>query len=111
MTTVKPNPYTSINYKDCCPELWKELHLRALNNNQTTAAIENAFLTTWMSKIPIKGCKCSDSWFAWYRYNHPDFNNYFEWTVRAHNAVNQKLRKPIWTVEQARIHWSQLNQK
>ncbi len=97
------------NYNNCCPELWKELHLRALERDHTTATQEQVFLTNWMSKIPVRGCKCGDSWFAWYRHNHPDFNNYFAWTVKAHNHVNEKLRKQSWTVEQAREHWSNFN--
>lgn len=101
---------SSVNYKDCCPQLWKDLHIRALQNDQTNGVTEQVFLTTWMSRIPVRGCKCSDHWFNWYRYNHPDFNNYFAWTVKAHNAVNQKLRKPRWTVEEAREYWTALCQ-
>jgi hypothetical protein len=58
-----------------------------------------------MSKIPVKGCNCSNSWYKWYKDNHPDFENYFAWTVKAHNFVNAKLKKQTWTVKRAMKHW------
>lgn len=87
-------------------ELWKELHLRALNfkgNNDTL------FLINFAKKIPrfTKGCACNEHWKR-HILQHPapqtsEFNDkYFEWTVLQHNLVNERLGKPTYTVEEAR---------
>lgn len=98
-------------YVNCCPELWRELHLRALNvtlgpnNNRRIINTERVFITNWSRRIPTKGCKCSDFWHNWYKTNPINFRDYFAWTVNAHNAVNKKLGKELWTVERARQFW------
>lgn len=98
---------TDPTYNNCCPELWKELHLRALNyvQDENTMGNETMFLNKWTLRVPVKGCRCADHWNLWYKNNPIDFSNYFGWTVTAHNAVNTKLGKPIWTVEQALEYW------
>ena len=42
---------------------------------------------------------------VWSSQNRPDFSSpetYFAWTVAAHNSVNAKLGKKIFTVDEAR---------
>ena len=85
-------------------ELWKELHLRALKNKGEN---ETAFLTQFSNKIPryTTGCKCREFWVNYVRTNPPKYGpngEFFEWTTNGHNAVNKKLSKPTYTVEQAR---------
>lgn len=100
-----------MTYVNCCPDLWRELHLRGLSipirsqNNREIITREIAFINAWMTKIPVKGCKCADFWHNWYRSNPINFTDYFAWTVSAHNAVNNKLHRPLWTVEHARNYW------
>ena len=82
-------------------ELWKQLHIRALGNHIN----DQAFIAEFTRKIPryTTGCRCKEFWTNWIRGNRPTYGDeYFEWTVKAHNAVNRKLGKPILTVEEAR---------
>lgn len=89
--------------------LWKELHERAITFTGTN---DTAFIKQWSNKIPrfLKGCRCNEFWRKWLPKNRPDFSNnptsYFAWTVKAHNAVNTKLKKPNVTVEEARKIWT-----
>jgi hypothetical protein len=82
-------------------ELWKELHLRAL----TTMTEDKAYIVSFARRIPryTTGCKCKEFWNLWVRQNPPTYgDDYFAWTVRAHNEVNKKLGKKEYTVEEAR---------
>lgn len=87
-------------------DLWKELHTRALKYVPNVRG-DLTWLQEWSRKIPrfTKGCACNEHWGKWYRLNPPDFktsDTYFAWTVKAHNAVNERLNKPLITVEQAK---------
>jgi hypothetical protein len=85
--------------------LWSELHTRALARNGIN---DSVFLNSFAARIPSfeGGCKCRSFYNNWRRANPPDFNHYFEWTVRLHNAVNFKLNKPHFTLEEARRRWT-----
>jgi hypothetical protein len=85
-------------------QLWNELHTRALN---FTGKDDSIFIRNWGNRIPRfkKGCKCKEFWTIWSRNNPPTYypaDAYFAWTVKAHNAVNTKLGKKTFTVEEAR---------
>ena len=85
-------------------ELWKELHKHALNY---VGSDDTEYLRVFSNKIPryVPGCACREHWRIWIRSNPPKFGNngeYFEWTVLAHNVVNQRLKKPVLTVEEAK---------
>ena len=89
-------------------ELWKELHLRALN---FTGDNDMEFLLTFAKKIPrfTSGCACKEHWAGVVKTNPPKFGpngEYFAWTVSAHNQVNQRLNKPTYTVEEAKKLYS-----
>ena len=89
-------------------ELWRELHERALKNSGENDII---YLAQFATKIPryTTGCKCKEFWNNWVRLNPPVYGKngeFFEWTVKAHNAVNAKLGKPQYTVEQAKAFYS-----
>ena len=87
--------------------LWKELHLRALH---FPGGNDHIFLNRWAKRIPRyqKGCRCKSFYNLWIRKNQPNFGSYFEWSVSLHNAVNVKLGKPTFTVEQARELYSKM---
>lgn len=89
-------------------DLWKELHLRALNFEGTD---DMEYLIQFSKRIPkfTPGCKCREFWLLWVRSNRPTFNKYFEWTVTAHNAVNKKTRKREITLEEAKKLYLQDN--
>lgn len=83
--------------------LWNELHTNAINYKGTD---NNVFLLAFARKIPryTKGCSCQEFWGNWKRANPPkygDNNEYFAWTVAAHNAVNKKLGKPEISLDDA----------
>ena len=83
--------------------LWKELHTRAYNHNGTN---DDDFITQFGKKIPrfMTGCSCNEFWIKWIQTNPPKYgiNEYFEWTVKCHNAVNTKLGKAIMSLENAK---------
>lgn len=82
-------------------EIWKELHLRALTTVTKNDAI---FLSRFRLKIPrYEKCRCREFWDKYLLGNPPKYGNeYFAWTVQVHNAVNAKLGKKQYTVEEAR---------
>jgi len=85
-------------------EIWAAWHRRAL-------AWEGGDDTPWiaanvLSRLPCG--ECSKHAKAWLQTNPPQFEAYayFAWTVRFHNAVNERLGRPVWTPIEARDHWS-----
>jgi hypothetical protein len=88
-------------------EMWKELHRRALLDH-TEGKDDMAWINKWSAKLPrfTTGCKCNEHWGKWLSQNRPDFktrDSYFAWTVRAHNAVNLRLKKPQLEVAAAKL--------
>lgn len=91
-------------------DLWRELHVRALNYVPNVRG-DLEWVQAWSTKIPrfTKGCSCNEHWTRWYRANPPDFTSkdtYFAWTVKAHNAVNERTYKPTISVEEAKKLYS-----
>ena len=87
-------------------DLWAGWHKRALNFKGKD---DSPYLREFGQKIPrfTTGCKCKEFWNRWLKQNPPVYGNkYFEYTVKCHNAVNKKLGKPEYTVEQARTFYS-----
>jgi len=80
--------------------LWIELHTRALDYTGTNDAL---YILNFGRRIPryTTGCACQEFWNIWIRANPPNYRDYFAWTVKAHNAVNAKLKKPIMSVDEA----------
>jgi hypothetical protein len=92
-------------------ELWKQLHLRALNNNGKS---EHLYIRKFTMMVPryTSGCKCKENWNLWLHDNPPVYGKngeFFEWSVKAHNYVNKKLGKREFTVDEAREYYSKLN--
>ena len=82
------------------PSHWPWLH-----NGEWSTEEE---LAVWESGIPNYGCKCKAFWRAWKAANPPPYGDpakCFDWSVTAHNAVNAKLDRQIWSIEQALEHW------
>lgn len=87
--------------------LWKELHTRAITHFDDTN--DSAYLSTFASRIPkYHNCTCQEFWNGWIKNNPPVYgtnqdgtSKYFEWTVKTHNAVNQKLNKINISLEDA----------
>lgn len=83
--------------------LWSQLHKRAYNHNGTN---DSEFIADFGKQIPrfLAGCPCNEFWNKWIQDNPPRYgiDEYFEWTVRTHNAVNAKLGKPAMSFEDAR---------
>lgn len=83
---------------------WAELHLFALRNEGKPRLIHHWFLE-WAGDLPFDGCPCKDHFTAFIRDNPPDFLNFFDWSIRLHNAVNERIGKPQIEVDAARKLW------
>ena len=59
-----------------------------------------------------RSCGCDEFWIRWSSVNKPGYaseGDYFAWSVKAHNAVNQKLGKKTLTIEEALKLWDPEN--
>lgn len=83
---------------------WAELHLFALRGDKKRRHIANWFLD-WYGDLPFDGCPCKEHADLWINKNPPDFLNFFSWSVRFHNAVNERIGKPQIEIEAARKLW------
>ena len=81
---------------------WISLHRHALTFEGDD---DSEYIQTFTSQVPkytSPKCKCVEFWQGWLKMNPPTYDDYFAWTVRAHNAVNVKLGKKHYTVDDAR---------
>jgi|694.fasta_scaffold08496_2 hypothetical protein len=78
------------------PQLWRELFLQVFTPSE---------LMSWKSRIPRYGCSCSSFYGNWEKSNPPTFPLTFSWKYRLKAAVNEKLKQPQLTEEQAREYW------
>ena len=83
---------------------WAELHLFALRNDKRPRALHNWFLD-WYGDLPFDGCPCKKHADEWISKNPPDYLNLFDWSIRFHNAVNERIGRPQLTTEDARRLW------
>ena len=79
-------------------QLWAELHSKT---NPTKEWFAN-----WLKRVPSFGCKCRDAFEAIIKANPPRFDDWFAWTVEVHNAVNRKLGRKEWTLDEAVARWA-----
>ena len=71
-----------------CHALWQELH--------TKQDATPEWFADWVARVPSFGCGCQ-SWLAEYLVGHPPrYEDFCEWSVECHDAVNAKLGKPDW---------------
>lgn len=95
------------------PHVWAALHLICLGAPErltaNNAADYRKFLEGFAGVLPCGSCR---EHFAKVLAQAPIDNALtgrdalFSWSVRAHNAVNARLGKPEFSVEQARERWS-----
>lgn len=83
---------------------WAELHLFALRNEGKPRLLHQWFLE-WAGDLPFEDCPCKDHFNQWVCENPPDFLAFFPWTIRLHNAVNERIGKPQIEVDAARKLW------
>lgn len=79
--------------------LWGLLHTYKHKSKEET----QKWLEEWKNKLSCGRCK--KHYEELVKENPIDFENFFEWGVKIHNLVNNKLNKPEVTVEQAREIW------
>ncbi len=72
----------NVDHKQLFNNLWKEWHCK---KDPSLSWIKD-----WLSRIP-KFCSCQFSFEEWIRDNPPEYENWFEYSVRGHNFVNRKL--------------------
>lgn len=74
---------------------WKPLHTK---QEPTPEWFEK-----WKAMIPCSSCR--EDFFAYLLTNPPRYNDWFAWTVEAHNWVNVKLKRTKMTIEEAALIW------
>jgi hypothetical protein len=83
------------------PIKWKELHVRALSPFPMDE--ERDWFGAFLAGLPCP--KCREHFNVFLEENPPDFSSreaFFEWTVRAHNDVNEATGKRVISVGEAR---------
>lgn len=86
------------------PRFWAELHSFALRHEGKNRAIHGWFLD-WMGDLPFYGCPCKEHLEQYVSENTPDYQNFFEWTIDLHNAVNERIGKRTINYDDARTLW------
>jgi hypothetical protein len=86
---------------------WAELHLYALRvDSQVLPARDLRYwLDFWIAGLPFDGCPCEQHLFEYISENPPSYADFFAWGVNLHNAVNERIGKPVIAVEDARKLW------
>lgn len=82
-------------------KLWRELH--------TCRHPSPDWLDQFALRIRCDGCR--RHWREVIATHPPIFNDWFAWTVRAHNEINRRLGKPHMTVAAARRLWQGISQE
>lgn len=65
-------------------------------------------LSEWLGMVPSAGCGCQNFASEFLAFNPPpyrDADEFFVWTWRFHDAVDQKLGDARMTLEEARAFW------
>lgn len=70
------------------PELWAELHSK---EDPTPEWFED-----WLKRVPNYGCGCQKSFRDYLKENPPRYDDWYAWTVEAHNWVNVKRGVAVW---------------
>ena len=81
---------------------WAELHLFALRH---TGGDASEWFNGWKASLPFNGCPCKEHFDEYLEQNPVDWNNFFGWTINLHNAVNERIGKPVMFVDDARNYW------
>ena len=88
------------------PHVWATMHSLALRSDNS-ATDNSDFLLFLQSLETLLPCtKCRKDYTKYLNSNgYPNPKESFLWTVNFHNAVNQKLNKQTFTLEQAKSQW------
>lgn len=88
--------------------LWKEIHLTALNPDLTPEE-QKEYFAKWDLRLKVTCGMCYAEWKVWlsaHRSNSPWYGpRFFKWTVYAHNAVNLILQKQTVSFKKAYEYW------
>ena len=84
---------------------WAELHLYGLRSDFIPLLDKANWLHCWVEGLPFDGCPCEAHLKEWLKDNPPGYTNFFEWGVQLHNAVNDRIGKPVIDVAGARKLW------
>ena len=90
------------------PHVWATLHTLALKADATKSAMEEelAFKTLVMSLQTLLPCDSCKDHLNDYVSGNPIEGSKFEWTINLHNAVNQRLNRPVISLDQAYEQWT-----
>jgi len=80
-------------------QAWRNLH--------SYFGCDPQFLPEWEKNIP-SSCSCAESYSGYKRLFPPDFSSplaFFNWGMVVHNLVNAKLKKPVISLDRARMLW------
>ena len=101
------------NPKDWGPSAWNILHTMSYTypekpDLEKQMQIEK-FITSFSELLPCKECKDG---FKKYLKENPihtkSREGFIKWTVDAHNFVNKKLGKDLFTYDEAELHWRKI---
>lgn len=94
----------SIQWASLGPLLWTKFHAYPWNADLTSA---RQWIEVFGNGIPCGECR--SHWKRWVEEHPPDLRNaesLFRWTIDAHNAVNRRLGKREWTLDEAICKWA-----
>jgi FAD-linked sulfhydryl oxidase len=85
------------------PATWYEIHMKAL---ECKTLDEKKEFHKWLFEIGIKMERtmcgtCGKHVLTYLMKNPPNYDNLFYWTVDFHNDVNERLKKKIFSYEEA----------
>jgi hypothetical protein len=88
------------------PHMWATIHTLALKADADNE-IEpyNEFINSLLFLLPCDACRLDYTKYCGLHGN-PVVGTAFDWSVRLHNYVNEKLGRPTYTIEQARAQWT-----
>jgi hypothetical protein len=78
-------------FLELCRSLWHELHIE---QNPTPE-----WFAGWLARVPNFGCNCRSDFKKYLETNPPRYDDWYAWSVEAHNWVNARRGKPIWAAE------------
>lgn len=84
------------------PSGWTMLHAASLEADRLEEPFES-FVESYVSHLPCETCRVHAKDYV---RNNPVQKPYFQWTVSFHNAVNERLGKPIVDLKDAYQVWA-----
>ncbi len=100
-----PRGDAALSFSSWKQRLWHALHTRAAHPDAPFAD-EAAWLHRFAKSIPCR--RCRGHWKALCRQHPPELASrdlYFRWTVRMHNAINDRVGHPRFPWAEACQRW------